>query len=88
MQTTVLNIENLDNEDCADFVADALIKIGGVRDVRVSLLDSKANVEFDEAYTSPHQLASVLERAGYPSLAEIPESRARAGGCCGGCCGG
>jgi len=83
MQNTVLKIEHMDGEACADTVADLLIRIGGVRDVRVSLLDSQASVEFDERETSPTLLSETLTEAGYPSAAEAPEQPS--GKCCGGC---
>jgi len=86
MQNTVLKIEHMDGEACADTVAQLLIKIGGVRDVRVSLLDSQASVEFDERETSAQLMTETLTEAGYPSAAESPAQRS--GGCCGGCCGG
>lgn len=86
MQNTVLKIEHMDGEACADTVAQLLIKIGGVRDVRVSLLDSQAKVEFDERETSAELMTETLTEAGYPSAAELPAQRS--GGCCGGCCGG
>jgi copper chaperone CopZ len=86
MQNTVLKIEHMDGEACADTVAQLLIKIGGVRDVRVSLLDSQASVEFDERETSAQLMTETLTEAGYPSAAELPAQRSS--GCCGGCCGG
>lgn len=89
MQNAVLKIDNMDDDGCADSVAQLLISIGGVRDVRVSLLDSVAKVEYDESHTSPLRMVDALAKAGYPSLAEAAnEAPARAGGCCGGCCGG
>ena len=87
MQNTVLQIEHMDGEACADTVADLLIKIGGVRDVRVSLLDSQASVQFDEMETSLKRLTEALSQAGYPSAEKAPAAQ-RSSTCCGGCCGG
>lgn len=86
MQNTVLQIEHMDGEACADAVADLLIKIGGVRDVRVSLLESQASVQFDEMETSLKRMTEALNQAGYPSAEKPPVQRC--GGCCGGGCGG
>jgi len=92
MQTTVINIEQMEDEGSADTITQILLKLSGVEEVRVSLRDCLASVQFDENRTSPLRMTVSLEAAGFPavvaaSVAAAPQN-ARAGGCCGGCCGG
>ncbi|WP_374361412.1 heavy-metal-associated domain-containing protein [Pseudoduganella danionis] len=92
MQNTVINIEKMEDEGSADTITQILLKLSGVEEVRVSLRDCLASVQFDESRTSPLRMTASLEAAGYPSYvsagAATPQAAARAGGCCGGCCGG
>ena len=94
MHTTVLKIDAMDGEACADKVAQILNATTGVSEVSVSLRDGMAIMRVDETLTSPHLLTRALALAGYPSYPNggAPEQAvaqtANAGGCCGGCCGG
>lgn len=91
MQTTVLKIDAMDGEACADKVAQILNEMHGVSEVSVSLRDGMAIMRIDQSLTSPHLLTRRLALAGYPSYSDAPEEVAQprtAGGCCGGCCGG
>ena len=94
MYTTVLKIDAMDGEACADKVAQILNDISGVSEVSVSLRDGMAIMRIDESVTSPHLLTRSLALAGYPSYnnagapEEVTPRKADAGGCCGGCCGG
>ncbi len=85
MQTAVLKIDGMNSDACADKVAQILNNSNGVSEVRVSLLNSQADVQFDERHTSAEQLAGNLANAGYQAQSGKPA--AQAGGCCGGCCG-
>ncbi|MRX10121.1 copper chaperone [Pseudoduganella sp. FT25W] len=86
MQITVLNIDGMEGEACADKITQLLTNIDGVSDVRVSLRDGLASVKLDESLVSPRTIARGLAAAGYPAVAasQAPKD----GGCCGGCCGG
>ena len=90
MRTTVLKIDAMDGEACADKVARILNQTNGVTEVSVSLRDGMAIMRVDETLTSPHLLTRALALAGYPSYPNsgAAEPKANAGGCCGGCCGG
>ena len=90
MHTTVLKIDAMDGEACADKVAQILNETNGVSEVSVSLRDGMAIMRVDETLTSPHLLTRALALAGYPSYPNdgALEPKANAGGCCGGCCGG
>lgn len=83
MENAVLKIEGMTGEACADKVAQVLSGVGGVTDVRVSLLNSLASVLYDEKHATPQTLAGSLAQAGYPAA-----PAGTGGGCCGGCCGG
>ncbi|MYN10134.1 heavy-metal-associated domain-containing protein [Pseudoduganella aquatica] len=83
MENAVLRINGMNGEACADKVANVLAGIGGVSDVRVSLLNSLASVRYDADKATPASLAGSLAQAGYPA-----EPAGTGGGCCGGCCGG
>ena len=83
MQNAVLKIDGMNGEACADKVAKVLAGVGGVADVRVSLLNCLASVQYDECQATPQSLAGSLSQAGYPA-----EPAGTGGGCCGGCCGG
>jgi copper chaperone CopZ len=85
MQTAVLKIDGMNSEACADKVAQILNNSNGVSDVRVSLLNSQADVQFDERHTTTDQLAGNLAAAGYQ--AQSGKAAEKNGGCCGGCCG-
>ena len=91
MQNTVINIDQMEDEGSADTITQILLKLSGVEEVRVSLRDCLASVQFDENRTSPLRMTASLEAAGFPSYvsagAAAPQNQ-RAGGCCGGCCGG
>ncbi|WP_195763834.1 heavy-metal-associated domain-containing protein [Pseudoduganella rivuli] len=82
MQNAILKIDGMTSEGCADLVATVLGGISGVGDVRVSLLNCLATVQYDERHTTPQLLAGSLARAGYPA-----QQAGTSGGCCGGCCG-
>lgn len=93
MHTTVLKIDAMDGEACADKVAQILNATDGVSEVSISLRDGMAIMRIDEALTSPHLLTRALALAGYPSYAhggaaeQAAPQNTKAGGCCGGCCG-
>jgi copper chaperone CopZ len=82
MQNAILKIDGMTSDGCADKVASVLLGINGVRDVRVSLLNCLASVQYDEQHTTPQTLAGGLASAGYPA-----QQAGTSGGCCGGCCG-
>lgn len=50
---------------CVKNVAHALRTLAGVGDVKVSLADGEATVQYDEQVTSPARLASAVKEAGY-----------------------
>jgi len=86
MQSTIINIDQMDDEGSADSISQILLSMNGVEEVRVSLRDCLASVQFDETRTSPTRMADRLASAGFPSIISIPTPHSgRASGCCGGC---
>lgn len=100
MYTTVLKIDAMDSEGCADKVTRILKQTDGVSEVSVSLRDGMAIMRVDESLTSPHLITRALTLAGYPSYANDEALRPAAAAnppaspgnsasaCCGGCGGG
>lgn len=83
MQTETLNVTGMTCGGCTAKVAKSLKEISGVKDVKVSLSDAAATVQFDERLTSSSQLKSAVQRAGYGTEAADAHSHKAKGGCCG-----
>jgi copper chaperone len=83
MQTELLKVTGMTCGGCADSVTHVLKAVAGVSDVRVSLTAGEVTVQFDEQMTSPEQLKSAVQRAGYgvdaAKSAGAPQGK---GGCC------
>jgi copper chaperone CopZ len=81
----------MEDEGSADTITQ-MLKLSGVEEVRVSLRDCLASVQFDESRTSPLRMTVSLEAAGYPSYvsagAAAPQAAARSRWLLRGCCGG
>lgn len=84
MQTQLFKVAGMTCGGCTGSVTRALKAINGVGDVEVSLATGEAKVQFDEALTSPDQLASAVKKAGYgveaPNAAPSLQGK---GSCCG-----
>ncbi len=65
MQTELLKVTGMTCNGCTSKVSKALNGINGVSDVNVSLAEGEATVKFDEGLTSPEQLKSAVQSAGY-----------------------
>ena len=84
MQTEVLKVTGMTCGGCSSNVTRALRAVNGVGDVKVSLTAGEAAVQFDERLTSPDQLKSAVNGAGYGVGAGSPAHGHHSGG---GCCG-
>jgi copper chaperone len=83
MQTELLKISGMACDGCTSKVTHALKTITGVSDAKVSLLAGEATVQYDERLTSPDQLKSAVERAGYGvNGTNAVHSHQSKGGCC------
>lgn len=83
METAVMKLTGLNDENGANKVKQALQDTAGVNGVNVSVTNHRAIVEFDENQTSPLELQTVLARVGY--AVDTASAQAKHEGCCGGC---
>jgi copper chaperone CopZ len=84
MQTELLEVMGMTCSGCTSKVIKALKGVNGVSDVDVSLAAGEATVKFDERLTSPEQLKSAVQHAGYGvGGANATHSHKGKGGCCG-----
>ena len=84
MQTELLKVTGMTCGGCTSNVTQALKKVSGVGDVKVSLSAGEAAVQYDEQLTSPEQLKSAVKGAGYGvDAANAAQSKQVKGGCCG-----
>ena len=83
MKTELLKVTGMTCGGCTSNVTHALKAITGVGDVKVSLSDGEAMVQYDERLTSPDQLQSAVRDAGYGvnTTNTTPEPQGK-GGCC------
>ena len=82
MQTELLKVTGMTCGGCTTTVTNALKMMPGVGDVKVSLSAGEAAVTYDERVTSPDQMKSAVEGAGYGVDATNSAPRSK-GGCCG-----
>ena len=84
MQTEQLKVTGMTCGGCVTKVTHALKALQGVSDVKISLRDGEAAVQYDERFTSPDRLKSAVKGAGYgvDSPGAGPASKT-GGGCCG-----
>ena len=84
MQTELMKVTGMTCGGCISNVTHALKAIDGVGDVKVSLSGGEATVQYDERLTSPDQLKSAVQGAGYGvDVTNAALSRKSKGGCCG-----
>lgn len=84
MQTELLKVTGMTCGGCTTTVTRALKTMAGVSDVKVSLAAGEATVQYDERLTSPDQLKSAVEGAGYGvNVTNAARGHQAKGGCCG-----
>jgi len=84
MQTELLKVTGMTCGGCTSNVTHALKAIPGVSDVKVSLAAGEATVQYDQSLTSPGQLKSAVEGAGYGvNATNTVHGHQSKGGCCG-----
>jgi periplasmic mercuric ion binding protein len=64
-KTVTLAIEGMTCTGCENTVQEAVTKIGGVKSIKASHLDSTAVVSFDESKTSIAAIGDAINEAGY-----------------------
>ena len=83
MQTEHLKVTGMTCGGCTSNVTEALKAVSGVSDVKVSLSDGEATVQYDERKTSSEQLKSAVKDAGYGvDASNATHSPKSTGGCC------
>ena len=82
MQTELLKVTGMTCGGCTSKVTHALKKVPGVNDVKVSLSAGEAAIQYDERLTSPDQLKSAVEGAGYDVGVSAAKGHKSKGGCC------
>jgi copper chaperone CopZ len=65
MQTEHLIVTGMTCGGCVNSLTRALKAVAGVVDVNVTLATGETSVHYDENLTSPEQLRSAVENAGY-----------------------
>lgn len=65
MQNETFKVTGMTCNGCVGNVEHALKTISGVHEVEVSLQNSEATVRYDEFQTSPDQMKSAINEAGY-----------------------
>jgi copper chaperone CopZ len=65
MKTELLIVTGMTCGGCVNSLTRALKAIAGVGDVNVTLATGETSVQYDENLTSPEQLRSAVENAGY-----------------------
>ena len=84
MQTEILKVTGMTCGSCTSKVTNALKSVAGVGDVKVLLAAGEATVQFDERLTSPDQLKSAVNGAGYGvDVTGAAHRHQSKGGCCG-----
>ncbi len=84
MQTEILNVTGMTCGGCTGSVTNALKRVDGVGDVKVSLSTGEATVQYDERRASPDQLKSAVTQAGYAVTNTNADSKPKGkSGCCG-----
>jgi copper chaperone CopZ len=65
MQTEHIIVTGMTCGGCVNSLTRALKAVAGVGDVNVTLATGETSVQYDENLTSPEQLRSAVENAGY-----------------------
>lgn len=73
MQTVTLAVPDMNCAVCPITVKKALLKVKGVKTVRVELDPRQAMVKFDDAQTTAAALTQATTEAGYPSSVVAPK---------------
>ena len=65
MKSLVLHIEGMSCGHCLNAVNQALAKLPGAKPIQVRI--GRADIEYDEAVTTPQAIAEAVRSAGYPA---------------------
>lgn len=65
MTTKTIAIEGMSCGHCVQWVSQALMKVEGVANARVSIENQNAIVDYDETRATTDKMKSAIEMAGY-----------------------
>lgn len=82
MRTETVKVIDMNNQQAANTISQALAQLDGVGDISISLQDQKATVSFDETLASTHGLRMAIEDLGFEVAKPV---HGEDGNCCGGC---
>ena len=83
MLTEQIKVTGMTCGGCSSKVTNALKAVNGVEDVIVLLSTGQATVQYNEKLTSPEQMQSAVEEAGYGVDASNSTQQVKGKGCCG-----
>ena len=64
-ETCIIYISGMTNVKCINRIEEALNKEEGITNISISLLNEKAEIQFNPEYLIPSQIASVINNLGY-----------------------
>lgn len=65
MAVRTINIDGMSCGHCIQWLSEALTRIEGVNDVKVSLEGQHAKVDYDESRVTEEAMTASIEKAGY-----------------------
>ena len=65
MAVKTINIDGMSCGHCIQWLSEALTRIEGVKEVKVSLEEQRAVVDYDEARVTEEEMTASIEKAGY-----------------------
>jgi copper chaperone CopZ len=70
MKKTTIKIKGMSCSGCENIVKEAILHLGGIKNLKVSHVDGTAVLEFDPAKTNVINIMDAISNAGYkPELA-------------------
>lgn len=71
MKKITIKIKGMSCGGCENTVREAILRLGGIKNLKVSHVDGRAVLEFDPAKTNVINIMGAITNAGYkPELAE------------------
>ncbi|MDO4896721.1 MAG: heavy metal-associated domain-containing protein [Moraxella sp.] len=65
IETLTLSVLGMTCDGCVQSAQNAISEVAGVQSVVVDLAKEQATISYDDAQTTPEQLAKVVEDAGF-----------------------
>jgi copper chaperone CopZ len=71
---TMIDVKGMHCKGCERTISNALMKTAGVNGAKVSYVDERAVVEFNEKDTNAKTIVSVIKEAGYDANVAEPKT--------------